>query len=53
VPSSGQLCDRFAALEVSVTQRCVVLAKRLARGEAVSVIVDATGPSSDALARSC
>jgi hypothetical protein len=41
VPSSGQLCDRFAALEVSVTQR----ARRLARGEAVSMIVDSTGLS--------
>src|SRR6202166_712219 len=38
VPSSGQLCDRFAALEVSVTQRCGQLARRLARGEAVSMI---------------
>jgi hypothetical protein len=45
VPSSGQLCDRFAALEVSVTQRCEQLARRLARGEAVSMIVDATGLS--------
>jgi hypothetical protein len=44
VPSS-QLCKRFAALEVSVTQRCVMLAKRLVRGEAVSMIVDATGLS--------
>jgi len=43
VPSFGQLCDRFATLEISVTQRCIVLAKRLARGEAVSMIVDATG----------
>ena len=45
VPGFGQLCDRFAALEVSVTQRCIVLAKRLARGEAASMIVDATGLS--------
>jgi len=45
VPSSGQLCDRFAALEVSVTQRCGQLARRLARSEAVSMIVDATGLS--------
>jgi hypothetical protein len=45
VPSSGQLCDRFAALEVSVTQRCEQLARRLARGEAVSMIVDSTGLS--------
>ena len=45
VPSSGQLSERFAALELSVRQRCVVLAKRLARGVAVSMIVDATGLS--------
>jgi hypothetical protein len=45
VPSSGQLCDRFAALEVSVTQRCEQLARRLERGEAVSMIVDSTGLS--------
>lgn len=45
VPSFGQLCDRFAALEVSVTQRCVQLARRLARGEAISLIVDSTGLS--------
>ncbi|MFL9913420.1 transposase [Paraburkholderia sp. RL17-337-BIB-A] len=45
VPSYGQLCDRFAVLKVSVTQRCEQLARRLARGEAVSVIVDSTGLS--------
>jgi hypothetical protein len=45
VPSSGQLCNRFAALEVRVTQHCVMLARRLARGEAVSMIVDSTGLS--------
>ena len=45
VPSFGHLCDRFAALEVSVTQRCGQLARRLARGEAVSMIVDSTGLS--------
>ncbi|MPW11070.1 IS5 family transposase [Paraburkholderia sp. CNPSo 3155] len=45
VPSFGQLCDRFAALEASVTQRCEQLARRLARGEAVSLIVDSTGLS--------
>jgi hypothetical protein len=45
VPSFGQLCDRFAALEVSVTQRCAQLARRLARGEAISMIVDSTGLS--------
>src|SRR6202521_3031503 len=45
VPSSSQLCERFAALEVSVRQRSVQLARRLASGEAVSMIVDATGLS--------
>jgi hypothetical protein len=45
VPSSGQLCDRFAALEVDVRQRCAHLARRLARGEAISMIVDSTGLS--------
>ncbi|WP_216674901.1 transposase [Paraburkholderia elongata] len=45
VPSSGQLCDRFAALDVSVTQRCAQLTRRLARGDAVSLIVDSTGLS--------
>jgi hypothetical protein len=45
VPSSGQLCDRLAVLEASVTQRCEQLARRLARGEAVSMIVDSTGLS--------
>ena len=45
VPSFGQLCDRFAALDVSVTQRCTQLARRLARGEAISMIVDSTGLS--------
>ena len=45
VPSFGQLCDRFAALEVSVTQRCTQLARRLACGEAISIIVDSTGLS--------
>jgi hypothetical protein len=38
MPSSGQRCDRFAALELSVTQRCGQLARWLARGEAVSMI---------------
>jgi hypothetical protein len=45
VPSSGQLCDRFAELEVDVRQRCAHLARRLARGEAISMIVDSTGLS--------
>jgi hypothetical protein len=45
VPSSSQLCDRFAALQVSVTQRCEQLARRLASGEAIIMIVDCTGLS--------
>jgi hypothetical protein len=42
VPSFGQLCDQFAALEPELTQRCERLARRLARGESVSLIVDST-----------
>ena len=45
VPSSSQLCERFAALQVSVTQRCEQLARRLASGEAITMIVDSTGLS--------
>ena len=43
VPSASQLGERFASLEVSVTQRCEQLARRLARGETISLIVDSTG----------
>jgi hypothetical protein len=43
VPSFGHLSDRFAALELTVRQRCERLTQRLARGEAVSLIVDSTG----------
>jgi hypothetical protein len=45
VPSSSQLCERFAALEVSVRQRSVQLARRFASGEAITMIVDSTGLS--------
>ncbi|MGF6483474.1 transposase [Paraburkholderia sp. JPY419] len=45
VPSASQLAERFASLEVSVTQRCEQLARRLGRGETVSLIVDSTGLS--------
>jgi hypothetical protein len=45
VPSSSQLCERFAALQVSVRQRSVQLARRLASGEAIIMIVDSTGLS--------
>ncbi|WP_221623072.1 transposase [Burkholderia sp. Bp8986] len=42
VPSCGQLCDRFAALEVTLTQRCERAVRRLARGEVVSLIIDSS-----------
>jgi hypothetical protein len=45
VPSSSQLCERFAAVQVSVTQRCEQLARRLASGEAIIMIVDSTALS--------
>jgi IS5 family transposase len=45
VPSASQLGERFALLEVWVTQRCEHLARRLARGETISLIVDSTGLS--------
>jgi len=45
VPSASQLGERFTSLEVSVTQRCEQLARRLARGEKISLIVDSTGLS--------
>src|SRR6201995_1750287 len=45
VPSASQLGERFASLEVSVTQRCEQLARRLARGETISLIVDSSGLS--------
>jgi hypothetical protein len=45
VPSFGHLSDLFAALEVKVTQRCERLARRLARGENTSIIIDSTGLS--------
>ncbi|NVI09902.1 transposase [Paraburkholderia youngii] len=35
VPSASQLAERFASLEVSVTQRCEQLARRLGRGETI------------------
>ncbi|MET3233745.1 UNVERIFIED_ORG: hypothetical protein ABIC54_005960 [Burkholderia sp. 1263] len=43
VPNFGHLSDLFAALDVRVRQRCERLASRLARGEAVTLIVDSTG----------
>lgn len=43
VPSFGQLGERFATLTVPVQNRCQRVAERLARGESISLIVDATG----------
>jgi hypothetical protein len=43
VPSFGQLSARFATLEARLTQRCERLARKLARGEAVTLITDSTG----------
>jgi hypothetical protein len=43
VPSFGHLSDLFATLELRVRQHCEQLAARLARGEALTVIVDSTG----------
>ena len=45
VPSASQLGERFASLEMDVKQRCEHLARRLARGETISLIVDSTGLS--------
>jgi hypothetical protein len=45
VPRASQLGERFASLEVRVTQRCEQLARRLACGEKISLIVDSTGLS--------
>jgi hypothetical protein len=43
VPSFGPLSARFATLEARLTQRCERLARKLARGEAVTLITDSTG----------
>ncbi|MGA9912970.1 MAG: hypothetical protein WBR17_10585 [Paraburkholderia sp.] len=42
-PRFGQMGDLFTPVELRVQQRCKQLAARLARGEAVTVIVDSTG----------
>jgi hypothetical protein len=47
VPSFGHLCDLFAALDITVKQRCDKLAARLKRGENISMIVDSTGMKTD------
>jgi len=43
IPSIGHLSDRFAKLSISVKQRCDRLAKRLANGEAVTIMIDSSG----------
>jgi len=45
VPSFGHLSDRFAAMKLHIKQRCEQLAKKLARGEAVTILIDSTGLS--------
>ena len=45
VPSFGSLSDRFGKLKVPVKQRCGRLAKRLANGEKVTVLMDSSGMS--------
>jgi hypothetical protein len=43
VPSFGHLSDLFSALPVKVKQFCNKLAKRVANGESISLILDSTG----------
>ena len=47
VPSYGHLSDLFSKLHITVKQRCKRLARRLANGENVTVIIDSTGLSFD------
>ena len=42
-PSFGHLSDLFERLPVSVKQRCDKVAKRIERGEPVTLIIDSTG----------
>lgn len=42
-PSFGHLCDLFAALPLKTKQYCDKLAKRIANGESVELILDSTG----------
>ena len=42
-PSFGLLCERFRTLKVHVKQRCQRVADCLAKGEAISLIVDSSG----------
>lgn len=43
VPSFGLLSERFGGLHVQVKQRCQHVADCLAKGQAISLIVDSTG----------
>lgn len=43
VPSFGHLSDLFSRLPVKIRQFCDNLAKRVARGESVTLILDSTG----------
>jgi len=43
VPSFGHLSDLFSVLPVKIKQRCDKLAKRVARGESIDLILDSTG----------
>ena len=45
VPSFGHLSDRFSNLDITVKQRCDRLARQLANGENVTMVVDSTGLS--------
>jgi Transposase DDE domain len=47
VSSYGHLSDLFSKLDIAVKQRCKRLARRLANGEDVAVIIDSTGLSFD------
>lgn len=42
VPSFGHLSDCFAKLSVSIKQHCTHIVKRLAKGEAIDLIIDST-----------
>ena len=43
VPSFGHLSDLFSCLPLEVKQSCKKLAKRIEKGESVTLIVDSTG----------
>lgn len=45
VPSFGHLSDLFSQLKVDIKQRCERLARQLASGQPVSLIIDSTGLS--------